>query len=110
MNFYNQYRDQVVLDEGLKDYPLAHEYIKEHELKHREIGFNPIQQALHEFRHDLFMYCSDSEAAHEVRDYLFNDPSPHWKLRAEDVFVTLVRGIWSIPMIYYWQYYKKFKK
>lgn len=108
MNFYNQYKDQIVLDKGLEDYPLAHEYIREHEIKHREIGFNPVQQIIHEFKNDLFIYCSSSNQAYEVRDYLFKDPEPHWKLRLEDALVHILRTLWVTPMVWYGILKRKF--
>ena len=68
----NQYipaTDTVVLDERLKDYPGALMEIREHELKHAEIGDDIVGQALMELRNDVGQTFRDDELMREINEY-----------------------------------------
>ena len=98
MNFYNPHRDQVILDKNLLNYPNAHDYIKSHELKHQQIGFNLKEQIKHDFKNDLFLYFSTSEEAKEVREYLFKDPDHFTKFHIHDLILNSLRVVWCGAM------------
>lgn len=60
----------VFIDKNILNYPKAHEYVVEHELKHMRIGENLLGQIKHELRNDLFLHFSLSEEARQLREYI----------------------------------------
>lgn len=102
VNHYKYSHDVIVLDERLKDYPKAHEYIKKHELEHAKHG-KPENRGLidllkFEFRNDLAYYFSDSEEVNEVRDYLEKTKSENRLSRFTSLKFSLadsIRSLWD---------------
>lgn len=99
-NQYDPINDVVLIDENLEDYPLAKEYILDHELQHQENRLNLIDDLVHEFKNDWFMEFSFSDQAIELREY-FGD-----KQEEADIFfyfktfiMKLLRNIWALVLV-----------
>lgn len=99
-NRYDYVENVVVLDRHLRDYPLAHEHIKEHEFAHAETdGF--LDFLLLEFRTDLGRHFGTSETIEEVREYIRDqnrrhDPG-HLGGFAHDIG-SFLRVVWNLLM------------
>ena len=102
-NHYKYEHDVIVLDERLKDYPEAHEYIKNHELEHAKQGANAgfFELLRLELRTDIDHYFSESEEIAEVREY-FDSISGEQRLHpAASLKFTLtntLRELWNVPL------------
>ena len=68
-NYYDPVRNTVVLDEKLKDYPLAHRYVKRHELQHAKFRMNPIKNLIHELKTDYELTVRKDETMEEIKEY-----------------------------------------
>lgn len=68
-NRYDHRNDVVYLDERLKDYPLAHRLIKEHELAHAD-NRDTLSCLWLEFRTDLRRYFSTDTEIEATRRYM----------------------------------------
>ena len=96
-NHYKYNDDVVVLDSRLKDYPKAHENIKQHELGHSDAR-STIDLLVHEFTSDLHLYCSTDETAQELREYLNEEHSGIEEgplRRIGHTLVDYLRPLWS---------------
>jgi len=69
-NQYDPINDIVLIDENLDEYPLAKEYIIDHEIQHQENRFDLVSDLVHEFRNDLVKEFSFSDTAVELREYI----------------------------------------
>ncbi|MFC4448152.1 MULTISPECIES: hypothetical protein [Halorussus] len=89
----------VVLDEALKDYPVAHDIILEHELAHAEHGgSNPdfLANLALEFRTDLFQSASTSAEADAVRQYMESETQD---IPFKIALVNNIRSLW-LPVMW----------
>lgn len=74
-NHYKPGHNVVVLDARLKDFPLAHEEIKAHEIGHADPeNCGLISHAVYEFKTDWHTYFGSGETAQELREYLGTPP------------------------------------
>lgn len=104
-NHYKYEHDVIVLDERLKNYPKAHEYIKSHELKHAKHGQPENRGVLDlirlEFQTDVEHFFSRSEEIAEVREYFEEKSAPHSLRRstsAKFAVADYLRGVWNIVL------------
>lgn len=101
-NHYKYDHDVIVLDERLKAYPKAHEYIKNHELEHARHGKPENRGFLElirlELRTDIDHYFSDSDVLEEVHEY-FEEKRERERLPPKTslkfAFADLLRGVWD---------------
>ncbi|RZN62004.1 MAG: hypothetical protein EF811_03865 [Methanonatronarchaeia archaeon] len=102
LNAYDPVRETIILDEKLKDYPLAHEVILEHELKHYHLK-NPLKHAWHDIKDRWRFYGSSSKAMKETRQY-YRDINTEWQLKhisnlLANVLSYLATPLYIIPFI-----------
>lgn len=69
VNYYDPVTNAIILDEKLKDYPLAHQYVLAHEMEHHNNGLNPLPHLWHELKTDIRMAFSEAEAIEQFREY-----------------------------------------
>lgn len=96
-NFYDPHTEKIVLDKELKeDYPLAHKYIKKHELKHHKYGNNFLKQAWLDIKNNYFIGNSTEKSASEIRDYLKSKfKKPDWS-HITFIIANVLSGIFSL--------------
>ncbi|NUB91127.1 hypothetical protein HT576_08845 [Haloterrigena sp. SYSU A121-1] len=68
-NYYNPVTEAIILDEKLKEYPLAHSHILSHEFGHHEHRDNFLDNLWYELKHDIELAFSQKPAIQEVREY-----------------------------------------
>lgn len=61
--------DSILLDEKLKEYPLAHSLVLNHEFGHHENRDSIVDDLLYEFKHDIRLAFSMSPAMEQFREY-----------------------------------------
>jgi predicted SAM-dependent methyltransferase len=104
-NHYKYEHDVVVLDERLKDYPKAHEHIKNHELehaKHGKSGGGFVALLRLEFQSDVDYHFGDSEAIEEVKDYLETERKQdrrHPAIAVKFSLVYFLRKLWDLALL-----------
>ncbi len=100
-NRYNPEEDVVVLDEELKEWPLAHEVIKQHELDHAKAENSTALGLLtYELRTDFCRYFSSDPEWEAVRDYLQAQNKPtNLRIWLKSNCVNHLRSVWTAAMI-----------
>jgi|GEM_PF-2194615 len=99
-NRYDYEENVVVLDSRLKDYPRAHDLIKEHEFGHVEAQ-SSLQLLLHELRADIRISFGRDSAVEEVREYFeATEPAEPLSLQRRIGFeaVFFLRAVWLAVM------------
>jgi hypothetical protein len=95
-NRYVPYADTVVLDEGIREYPLAHRHILKHELMHHKIGDDILPSLWHEFRADAIHYALRGETSKEIREY-YSDKDERRPSKKAGV-VAAFRPVFGVPI------------
>lgn len=110
-NIYNHYdydEDIVVLDENLKDYPLAHEEIKQHEIKHSKSSSVWYNLKL-EFATDMRKLFATDETMQEVEEYMEDIQHDLYTIIKFE-FIKLMRLFWMLILLPIAEIYKFFRK
>jgi hypothetical protein len=95
-NCYIPETDTVLLDGRLRDYPLAHDRIKQHELRHaHEDNKGALGMAQHELRNDLRQLFETGETQQEVRRYYADMAAQR---RSWAVHANLLRSLWQVVL------------
>jgi hypothetical protein len=113
-NYYDPVSDIILIDENLEDYPLAKDYIVEHELKHQEYRLDIVDDLVHEFKNDLVKEFSFSDTAVELREYIGDEVENLDAIFYFKMFLmSALRNTWTlflVPLgsiyrrIYKWRY------
>jgi len=96
-NRYVPHADTVVLDEGLREYPVAHREILEHELMHHKLGDQFLPSVWHEFRADAYYYLLRNETSRSIREY-YGDMADRRTMSKKAKAVRAFRPVLSIPL------------
>lgn len=110
-NYYDPVSDIILIDENLEDYPLAKEYIVEHELKHQENRSAIIDDLVHEFRNDLVKEFSFSDTAVELREYMGKEQEEMDAVFYFKMFLMeVLRNTWSLFLVPLGSIYRRIYK
>lgn len=110
-NYYDPIGDFILIDSNLDDYPLAKEYVIEHESRHQKYRTDLIDDLIHEFKNDWFMEFSLSKEAVELREYSNDSLEGLSGFFYFKMFVMkMLRNTWSLFLVPAGSIYRKVVK